>query len=106
MHSLCCCYDKVIHWRKVLFKLPSGKSGRAFVSEVCRLFNANANGAALECVALNAVMIMPVWLLQKPYHRSKNHEMKVLFSLLVVWLPGVVEISTLWSRRAEFYKEI
>jgi len=71
---VCCCYDEVIHWRKVLFKLPSGKSGKAFVFEVCRLFNAYATGSALECVALKAVMIMPVLLLQKPCYRSKNHE--------------------------------
>jgi len=92
VHSMCCCYDEVIHWRKVLFKLPSGKSGRAFVSEVCRLFNANANGAALECVALNAVMIMLVLLLQKPYHRSKNHENIVqLTCRLAAWCSGDID---------------
>ena len=48
-HSVTCCYDEVIHWRKILFRLPSGKSGRAFVSELRRLFHAYATGSALEC---------------------------------------------------------
>ena len=37
VHSMCCCYDEVIHRQNFLFNLPSGRSGRAFVSEVCRL---------------------------------------------------------------------
>jgi len=83
---VCCCYDEVIHWRKVLFKLPSGKSGKSFVSEVFHLFNAYAKGSALECVALKTVMIMPVLLLQRPYYRSKNHENVIhLTRCLATW---------------------
>ena len=86
------CYDEVIHWRKVLFKLPSGKSGRAFVSEVCHLYNAYVNGSALECVAMKAVMIMPVLLLQRPHHRSKNHEsIAHLIRRLAAWCSGDID---------------
>ena len=60
--SVTCCYDKVVHWRKSLFKIPLAKCGRAFATEQARLFCAYANGSALEfeCVALKAAMIMPV----------------------------------------------
>ena len=73
-HSVTCCYDEVIHWRKILFRIPSGKSGRAFVSELCRLFHAYATGSALECVAMKAIMIMPILLLQRPHYWSKNDD--------------------------------
>ena len=32
-HSVTCCYDEVVHWRKALFKIPLAKCGRAFVAE-------------------------------------------------------------------------
>jgi len=55
-------------------------------------FNAYANGSALECVAMKAVMIMPVLLLQKPYHRSKNHENIVhLTRRLAAWCSGDID---------------
>ena len=64
----------MIHWKKSLFRLPSGKSGKAFVSELCRLFRAYASGSALECVAMKAIMVMPVLLLQRPHRRSRNDD--------------------------------
>ena len=59
-HSGTCYYDEVIHWQKSLFRLPSGKSGRAFVSKLCHIFHAYATGSALECVAMKAIVIVPV----------------------------------------------
>ena len=73
-HSVTCCYDEVVHWRKSLFKIPLAKCGRAFVTEQARLFRAYATGSALECVALKAAMIMPVLLLQRPYAKSKDRD--------------------------------
>ena len=32
-HSVTCCYDEVVHWRKSLFKIPLAKCGRAFVTK-------------------------------------------------------------------------
>ena len=74
VHSVTCCYDKVVHWRKVLFKIPQAKCGRAFVAEQARLFRAYAVGSALESIALKAAMIMPVLLLQRPYVKSKEKD--------------------------------
>ncbi len=32
-------YDKIVHWRRNLFKVPSGKHGKSFVRELTRMFN-------------------------------------------------------------------
>ena len=74
VHSVTCCYDEVVHWRKVLFRIPQAKCGRAFVAEQVRLFRAYAVGSALENFALKAAMIMPVLLSQRPHVRSKEKD--------------------------------
>ena len=64
-------YNEIVQWKRNLFKVPSGK---AFVRELSRMFNAYAEGSALECVATKATMTMPALLLQKPSSRSKARE--------------------------------
>ena len=64
-------YKVTIHWRRNLFKVPSGKAGTAFVRELFRIFRAYANHSALESIAMKAAMVMPALLLQKPHPRSK-----------------------------------
>ena len=44
---------------------------KAFVREVTRMFRAYANAFALESMALQAAMVMPALLLQKPHPKSK-----------------------------------
>ena len=46
------CYTEIVHWRRNLFKVPSGKAGRTFVHELSRLFQAYAESSALEGVAM------------------------------------------------------
>ena len=71
--------EEVMHWQKILFRLPSGKSGRAFVSKLCRLFHAYATGSALE-------------LLQRPHHRSKNDDnISHLNRRLCLWNKGDID---------------
>ena len=67
-------YEEVVQWRRNLFKVPSGKAGKAFVRELSRMFNAYAEGSALESMAMKAAMTMPALLLQKPSSRSKAKE--------------------------------
>ena len=67
-------YKEIVHWRRNLFKIPSGKAGKAFVQELTRMFRAYSDSSALECVALKAAMIMPALLLQKPHQRSKTKD--------------------------------
>ena len=57
-------YAETVHWCRNLFKVPSGKEGKAFVAEMARLYRSYAETSALESVALKAAMIMPLLLLQ------------------------------------------
>ena len=70
-HSLTCCYAEVVHWKRNLLKIPSGKAGNGFAKEITRLLRAYTETSALESVALKAVMVMPHLLLQKSHHTSK-----------------------------------
>ena len=57
-------FSGAVHWKINLFKIPSEKAGKSFVSELTRLFKA-ANHA-LESIALKAATLMPILLLLKP----------------------------------------
>ena len=85
-------YVEVIHWKRNLFLTPSGKAGKAFVSELARLFRAYGEGSTLESVALTAVMIMPALLLQKPHVSSKTCDhVACLQCRLISWQEGDIE---------------
>ena len=64
-------YDKVVFWKKNLFLLPSGKVGKDFVAEMTRLVQSFANATSMEEIALKALVILQVLILQKPHARSK-----------------------------------
>ena len=70
-HSVVCCYEETVHWRRNLFKVPSGKAGKSFIHELTKLFRAYADGSALESIALKAAMVLPALMLQKPHQKSK-----------------------------------
>ena len=85
-------YAEVIHWRRNIFKVPSGKIGKAFVAEVSRLIRAYAEGSTLEPVALKCVMSMPALLLQKPHRSSKVKEhISCLERRLKLWVDGDID---------------
>ena len=67
-------YQEVVHWRKNMFQVPWGASGRQFVSELARLFQSHAVATALESVAITAAMVMPHLLLQRPNMKSKPRD--------------------------------
>ncbi len=67
-------YSEVVHWKRNIFSVPSGKAGKSFVSELSRLFRSYAEGSALESVALKAVTTMSILLLQKPSRSSKSRD--------------------------------
>ena len=85
-------YDEIVHWKRNLFKVPSGKAGTAFVRELSRMFRAYADGSALEGIAMRAAMVMPALLLQKPHPRSKakDHVLS-LERCLNLWSNGNVK---------------
>ena len=85
-------YDVIVHWRRNLFKVPSGKAGKAFIRELTRLFRAYADGSALENVAMKAAMVMPALLLQKPHARSKAKDHALyLDHRMRQWMDGDIE---------------
>ena len=67
-------YEEVIHWRKTLFLVPFGNTGKRFVSELARLYKAYAEGSALECIALKATTVFVILALQKPHKKSKSKD--------------------------------
>ena len=85
-------YDEVVHWKRNLFKIPSGKAGRMFFQELTRLFTAYAENSALQSTALKAAMIMQTLLLQKPHQRSKTKDHSThLECRLKLWAQGSLD---------------
>ena len=67
-------YDEVVHWRRNLFMLPSGASGKLFIRETTRLLNLWTNDTNMSHIVFKALMIMPSLLLQKPKYNSGSAE--------------------------------
>ena len=83
------CYKEIVHWKRNIFKVPLGRAGKSFIRELVRLFQAYADASALESVALQAAMIMPALLLQKPHSKSKAKEHSThLDRRLKLWMNG------------------
>ena len=90
--SISSAYSEVVHWRRNIFMIPSGKTGKAFIRELASLYQAYADATALECVALKACTVMQCLLLQKPHAKSKAKEHAVhLERRLKLWREGNVE---------------
>jgi len=86
------CYEEIVHWKRNLFKVPSGRAGKSFVRELTRMFQAYADASALESVAFQAAMVMPALLLQKPHPKSKAKEHTMhLDRRLKQWMNGDIE---------------
>ena len=82
-------YNEVIYWRRNCFTVPLGRIGKAFVSELSKLYSAFASASSLESVALKAAIILPILLLQKPQRTSKNKEhITCLERRLKAWREG------------------
>lgn len=67
-------YEKIVQWKSNLFKLPSGRQGKAFVNELASLFRSYAETSAIERIALKLAMILPALVLQKPFRTSKTRD--------------------------------
>ena len=73
-HSLNAAYAEIVHWRKNSFKVPFGKAGKDFVSELASLFRAFAEQSSLESVAFKSVIVFAILALQKPFRSSKSKD--------------------------------
>ena len=89
MHSITAAYDEAVHWKRNIFSVPSGNAGKSFVSELACLFRAYAEGSALEVIALKAITVMSLLLLQKPHRTSKSRDhMACLERRMKSWKAG------------------
>ncbi len=59
-------YNKIVHFKRNIFKTSSGRAVKDFVRELCFWIN-----SYLNLIALKAFMILPTILLQKPSPKSK-----------------------------------
>ena len=85
-------YNEVVHWRRNIFLVPSGKAGKDFVLELTRLFEAYASHSALESIALDAILLACTLLLQKPHVASKARDHgEALERRLRAWQIGDIE---------------
>ena len=82
-------YAEIVHWRRNIFLLPSGKAGRDFIRELSRLFLSYAESKPMERIAIKDAMTMPSLLLQKPdiTSKAKDH-VKCLERRLHQWFSG------------------
>ena len=64
-------YEKIVHWKKNIFLLPTGKAGKEFIDQMTRLVGEWNNDSPLKSISLKALMVMPCLLLQKPSKTSK-----------------------------------
>ena len=67
-------YKIAVHWRRNIFRVPSGKAGKLVVRELTLLFQAYVEASILESVAITAAMVFPSLILQKPHPSSKVKE--------------------------------
>ena len=62
-------YEQIVYWKKNLFLLLTRKTGKLFINELIKLFNALIDDSPLKKIAMKSVMIMPSLLLQNPQRR-------------------------------------
>ena len=106
------CIQKLFTGNQIcLWQLPTCSNGKAFVTELAHLIQFTADGAAIEPIALNTLMVMSALFLQKP---NANYELdaQLLCSCLQwhlnLWFKGeftTVMISTALGDSLIFMKE-
>ena len=82
-------YEKVIKWKRNVFMLPSGKTGKEYIDECTHLILEWVNDSPLQSIAIKALMIMPSLLLQKCSKNSKAQDhTESLKRRLKLWKEG------------------
>ena len=85
-------YAETIHWRRNTFPVPCGSSGKSFVRELASLFRDYAEGSAQESIALKAISVSCILLLQRPHLKSKPREhSSCLERRLELWKKGHID---------------
>ncbi len=85
-------YEEQTLWRKTTFSPPSGHAGTEYVKEHTRLLRAYKDRTPLECIALQAIMVMPSLLLQRPHAKAGSKEFSQHLSRrLSLWKDGNIK---------------
>lgn len=86
-------YEEIVHFKRNIFNIPSGKAGKDFVAELTywlKQFNTNAD---LNQIAFKAFMVLPSIILQKPSATSKSKEHSAAIERrLSLWRQGDLSI--------------
>ena len=99
------CYEKIVFWKKNLFMLPKGASGKDYIKETTRIINAWIVDSPMQGCAWYAVHVMPALLLQKPSKTSKSKEhVEALSRRLAKWKKG--EFSQLFREAETLQKRL
>ena len=79
----------LILWKKNLFKVPLGKSGKNFILELAKWLEHYNTKSNYQNIALKVFMALPALLLQKPSKTSKakdhRNKLEIRFQL---WKDG------------------
>ena len=66
--------EQIVYWRKNVFMVPAGASGKRFIIEITRLFDQWTNDIPLKSIGIKAIHLVPAFLLQKPSINLKAHD--------------------------------
>ena len=83
-------YEEVTHWKQNMFPPPPGDSGKNFVQEMARLFQASADPSSTNGVSMKAITVFQKLVLQEPPRevgKPKDYA-KYLQRRLDLWLAG------------------
>ena len=85
-------YEHAVTWRRNIFSVPFGASGKAFVDELAGLIQAFADGTTRRGICWKAVCVACHLLLQKPNEQASapDHACQLQRRLLL-WTNGKVE---------------
>ena len=64
----------IAHWRKSLFLLPFGSTGKRFIEEMTRIINNWTFKSEQDSIAMKALMVLPTLLLQKTSFTPKSKD--------------------------------
>ena len=67
-------YDEIVHYRRNIFNVPSGRAGKSFIEELTFWIKQCNSDSDLNSVALKAFMVLPTLILQKSSATSKSKE--------------------------------
>ena len=86
-------YREIVHWRPNVFQVPSGNTGKAFVTEIARLYQSFADKSSLESISIKASIVCQALLLQKPSRGSETKDhIRHLQRRLDLWNQGDFQV--------------